>query len=136
MYKICQGESIQPVLDHIDRELSQDKHIVLLYGDLGAGKTHLVKAFVNAKLGTEADSPTFSLVNSYEKAGEVIHHFDLYRVESAEEVEDIGLWDYIDQAVPCFIEWPEKIAQLLPPESILQLKIQLTLDQCREYLFS
>tara|TARA_B110000091_G_scaffold32175_1_gene33618 strand:- start:743 stop:1114 length:372 start_codon:yes stop_codon:yes gene_type:complete len=118
--------------------VSQQKHIYLLHGNLGAGKTTWVKYLVS-HLGGDArqvDSPTFSLVNTYEVNGVRIHHFDLYRLESLEEIEDIGFMEYIDSGNLCIIEWPEKIAEFLPTEDVLTLNISLHLEKCRKYSFS
>ena len=135
-FEICDIEN-----DHtrmIEYVVSQQKHIYLLYGNLGAGKTTWVKYLVS-HLGGDArqvDSPTFSLVNTYEVNGTQIHHFDLYRLESLEEIEDIGFMEYIDSGNLCIIEWPEKIAEFLPTEDILTLNISLHLEKCRKYSFS
>jgi tRNA threonylcarbamoyladenosine biosynthesis protein TsaE len=118
--------------------VSQQKHIYLLHGNLGAGKTTWVKYLVS-HLGGDArqvDSPTFSIVNTYEVNGTQIHHFDLYRLESLEEIEDIGFMEYIDSGNLCIVEWPEKIAEFLPIEDILTLNISLHLEKCRKYSFS
>ena len=122
----------------IEYVVSQQKHIYLLYGNLGSGKTTWVKYLVS-HLGGDArqvDSPTFSLVNTYEVNGIQIHHFDLYRLESLEEIEDIGFMEYIDSGNLCIIEWPEKIAEFLPTEDVLTLNISLHLEKCRKYSFS
>ena len=118
--------------------VSQQKKIYLLHGNLGAGKTTWVKYLVS-HLGGDAhqvDSPTFSLVNTYEVNGSQIHHFDLYRLESLEEIEDIGFMEYIDSGNLCIVEWPEKITEFLPIEDILTLNISLHLEKCRKYSFS
>ena len=135
-FEICDIEN-----DHtrmIEYVVSQQKHIYLLYGNLGAGKTTWVKYLVS-HLGGDArqvDSPTFSIVNTYEVNGTPIHHFDLYRLESLEEIEDIGFMEYIDSGNLCIIEWPEKIAEFLPTEDVLTLNISLHLEKCRKYSFS
>lgn len=135
-FEICDIEN-----DHtrmIEYVVSQQKHIYLLHGNLGAGKTTWVKYLVS-HLGGDArqvDSPTFSIVNTYEVNGNQIHHFDLYRLESLEEIEDIGFMEYIDSGNLCIIEWPEKIAEFLPTEDILTLNISLHLEKCRKYSFS
>ena len=94
-----------------------DVKVFALYGEMGAGKTTLIKKIVEA-LGSEDEtsSPTFSIVNEYfsESAG-TIYHFDFYRINNEEEAFDIGYEDYIYSGNYCFIEWPEKIANLLPP---------------------
>jgi tRNA threonylcarbamoyladenosine biosynthesis protein TsaE len=93
-----------------------DCKVFALYGEMGVGKTTLIKKLVEI-LGShdETSSPTFSLVNEYfSKSAGTIYHFDFYRIESEEEVFDIGYEDYIYSGNYCFIEWPEKIANLLP----------------------
>lgn len=135
-FEICDIEN-----DHtrmMEYVVSQQKHIYLLHGNLGAGKTTWVKYLVS-HLGGDArqvDSPTFSIVNTYEVNGNQIHHFDLYRLESLEEIEDIGFMEYIDSGNLCIIEWPEKIAEFLPTEDVLTLNISLHLEKCRKYSFS
>ena len=93
-----------------------DLKVFAFYGEMGAGKTTLIKKIVEV-LGSndEVSSPTFSLVNEYfsETTG-TIYHFDFYRIESEDEVFDIGYEDYLYTSHYCFIEWPEKIANLLP----------------------
>lgn len=92
---------------------------VVLYGQIGAGKTTFVKAFCQQLQTQEnAHSPTFSLVNEYEYANGFIYHFDLYRLESLEEAIDIGIEDYLDDEHYCFIEWAELIDNILPDEVI------------------
>ena len=67
----------------------------------------------------EAASPTFSIVNEYLDAdGLPVYHFDFYRLESPQEALDIGVEDYFYSGRPCFIEWPERIGQLLPPDAV------------------
>tara|TARA_B100001109_G_C18750141_1_gene420943 strand:+ start:376 stop:798 length:423 start_codon:yes stop_codon:yes gene_type:complete len=84
------------------------KKTILLRGELGSGKTTLVKSVLK-KMGVNDDvtSPTFSIVNEYEFAGNIIYHFDLYRIENIEELDVIGFEDYIYGQNICFIEWPE-----------------------------
>ena len=93
---------------------------LLFYGDMGVGKTTLIKEIVK-QLGVLdiASSPTFSLVNEYEsKLGEKIYHFDFYRIESEEEAFDFGIEEYLYNNNWCFIEWPEKVENLLPLNSV------------------
>ena len=135
-FEICDIEN-----DHtrmMEYVVSQQKHIYLLHGNLGAGKTTWVKYLVSHLGGNarQVDSPTFSIVNTYEVNGNQINHFDLYRLESLEEIEDIGFMEYIDSGNLCIIEWPEKIAEFLPTEDILTLNISLHLEKCRKYSFS
>ncbi len=89
--------------------------IILLYGDMGVGKTTLVKSIVK-HLGSDSDvsSPTFSIVNEYTSKSGLIYHFDLYRINNIEETLDFGIEDYLYTEHWVIIEWPELIAELLP----------------------
>ena len=94
---------------------SVNSKVLLLYGDLGVGKTTIISEIVK-ELGCETDvsSPTFSIVNEYEVKGGLVYHFDFYRIDNEEEVYDIGFEDYLDSDHWIFIEWPEKISSLIP----------------------
>lgn len=92
--------------------------ILLFYGEMGMGKTTLIKELTK-QLGVaeEASSPTFSLVNEYvAKNQETIFHFDFYRINNEEEAYDIGLEEYLYSNDWCFIEWPSVLENLLPLE--------------------
>jgi len=100
---------------------------LLFYGEMGTGKTTLIKEIVS-QLGVQdvTHSPTFSLVNEYlSQKGETIYHFDFYRIEHEEEAYDIGIEEYFYGNNWCLIEWPEKVENLLPLESV---EIRLTLN--------
>ena len=88
---------------------------VHLSGDLGAGKTTFASGILNG-LGYQGVvlSPTFSIVESYAFERITVHHFDLYRIESAQELELIGFRDYFTQANIIMIEWPQRAIQMLP----------------------
>ena len=137
-FSYCLNDSEHPALDYLANQLNAGKRIILLTGELGAGKTTFVKHFLNSYLKEpiEVDSPTFSIVNTYASEGRSFHHFDLYRLDSLEEIEDIGLMEYLESGSLCFIEWPEKIAEFLPTEDVLTLNISLHLEKCRKYSFS
>lgn len=95
--------------------------VVCFYGEMGAGKTTLIKAIVQELGGIDlANSPTFGLVNEYNDAYEnlLAFHFDFYRIENELEALDLGLEDYLNSNAWLFIEWPEKIAALLPEDAV------------------
>jgi len=107
------------------------RHIAF-YGELGAGKTALVKALCG-QLGVydHPSSPSYALVHIYQAAEAKIYHLDLYRLNRAAEVADLGLPDMLDdEAAYCFIEWPE-IAEDFLPDSVLKLRITAEEDESR-----
>lgn len=98
----------------------QTGDVIALYGDLGAGKTTLVKGIVEALTSVQSNevvSPTFSYLNIYE--GKVpLYHFDLYRLEGAQEFLDKGFLDFFEGEGICLIEWPDRIQNLLPKNTL------------------
>ena len=87
---------------------------LLFYGEMGVGKTTLIKALVKELGGIEeVSSPTFSIVNEYELKDDKVFHFDLYRIRSLEEAYNFGIEDYLDAGHWVFIEWPELIETIL-----------------------
>lgn len=109
-------------------EYLSSKSVVYLYGNLGAGKTTLVRGYLRAAgyLGT-VKSPTYNLVEEYLINGKKIHHFDLYRITMPEELEWIGIDDYFNLQSVCFIEWPKRGEGFLPkPDVIITLTTQGT----------
>ena len=93
---------------------SLDSRIILIYGEMGVGKTTLIRELVK-ELGYTRDisSPTFSIVNEYELLENLVYHFDFYRIESEEEIYDIGFEDYLQTGNWIFIEWPEKVKHFI-----------------------
>jgi tRNA threonylcarbamoyladenosine biosynthesis protein TsaE len=104
----------------------QRREAVCLTGPLGAGKSTLARGLIRALAGggTEAPSPTFTLVQTYDTPGFAISHFDLYRLERPEEILELGLDEALDGGA-AVIEWAEKLAHHLPPD---RLDVELTLD--------
>ncbi|MGF7184273.1 tRNA threonylcarbamoyladenosine biosynthesis protein TsaE [Desulfitispora alkaliphila] len=100
--------------------------VITLSGDLGAGKTTFAKGFARG-MGVEdvVTSPTFTIVNEYEGKYFALYHFDVYRLDDASELEEIGYEEYFysSQAVT-LIEWPERVKELIPDEH-LRVKIDL-----------
>jgi len=106
--------------------MEQPCRIVMMEGEMGAGKTTLTKAICGA-MGADMDevnSPTFAIVNEYDIPGDVIYHFDFYRIKTPTEAIDFGLFDYMDSGRWCFMEWSEKVEGLLPDETVM-IKIEI-----------
>ncbi|MBK5191733.1 MAG: tRNA (adenosine(37)-N6)-threonylcarbamoyltransferase complex ATPase subunit type 1 TsaE [Flavobacteriaceae bacterium] len=103
-------------IDNIAKQLLSEvkSKTLLFYGEMGAGKTTLIKALIKA-LGSDdiVSSPTFSLVNEYHTDQGKIYHFDFYRIEDETEALDMGFEDYLDSDSWKLIEWPQKIENLL-----------------------
>lgn len=119
-------------LDEVAKKIinfASDIRIWTFEGELGAGKTTLIKAIGKAwEVEDTIQSPTYSLVNEYHtKSGKIIYHFDFYRIEDETEVMDIGYEEYFYSDAYCLIEWPSRITNLIPQKH-LQLKILLKDD--------
>ena len=117
-----------PSLDAIDSvarqfvDLMGDYTVFAFNGEMGAGKTTFINA-LSRVLGVDEDptsSPSFAIINEYRSSttAELIYHFDLYRLENLEEAFDIGVDDYLDSGAICFLEWPERIADILPDDTV------------------
>lgn len=100
--------------------------IWLFYGEMGSGKTTLIKQICDLlNVDENVSSPTYSIVNEYEdENGESIYHFDFYRIKSESEAFDIGYEDYFFSGDLCLVEWPEKIPNLLP-DKYLKVTIKI-----------
>ena len=103
--------------------------IIALHGTMGAGKTTLIRE-IASQMGVvdNVTSPTFAIVNQYNTADDSrIYHFDFYRIEKVEEAYDFGYEEYFFSGDLCFVEWPERIAELMPDDT-LNITIELTED--------
>ncbi|MEM9326251.1 MAG: tRNA (adenosine(37)-N6)-threonylcarbamoyltransferase complex ATPase subunit type 1 TsaE [Bacteroidota bacterium] len=103
-----------------------DHEVWAFYGEMGAGKTTLIKQ-LGIVLGVKdvMSSPSFAIINQYATVGEqIVHHFDFYRMKDESEALDLGIEDYFYSGDHCFIEWPERILGLLP-EKHLKININL-----------
>ena len=118
-------ENISSAVNQLLEVINHGPKIWLFRGEMGAGKTTLVKEIgQQIKVKSIVQSPTFSLVNPYEtESGEIIYHFDLYRLENVQEAVDIGIEEYLDSGHLCFIEWPER-AEIL--WNIPHINIEIT----------
>ena len=115
-------------------DLSIEKgHLYGLIGPNGAGKTTLIREIV-AALGSAdtVTSPTFAIVNQYKAGKERIHHFDFYRIDDQREAYDFGYEEYFYSGDLCLVEWPEKIEQLLP-DNTMTVRITVDSDTARTF---
>lgn len=124
-------DTIHVVSDHI-KDLINNYTIFLFEGDMGSGKTTLIKQIVkDIGISENVKSPTFSLVNEYIENDLIIFHFDLYRINKENELDSIGFYEYIDSGKLCFIEWPNIAIQNIYKDYVL-IKISITSDSERE----
>ena len=95
-----------------------NKNIVLISGDMGAGKTTLIKEMLKSmNVIDNISSPTFSIINEYNTSKEdIIYHMDLYRIKSVDELEGIGLFEYLESGNLCIIEWGDMIEEIIESE--------------------
>ena len=126
-------ENISNAANQLLEAINLGPKIWLFRGEMGAGKTTLVKEIVqHLKIKSIVQSPTFSLVNPYEtESGEIMYHFDLYRLENVHEAIDIGIEEYLDSGHLCFIEWPER-AEILWNIPHVNIEIVNLTEFCRK----
>ena len=120
------ADAAQKFLSHF-----RQHRIFAFYGSMCSGKTTIIKAICRALGAVDiVSSPTFTLVNEYRTAkGESLYHIDFYRIKKLEEVFDFGIEEYFYSGSYCFIEWPELIGDILPPETV---KIRITVDDMEQ----
>ena len=106
--------------------------VILITGEMGAGKTTLIKQIlVDLNVIDNVSSPTFSIINEYKtKTEDLIYHMDLYRIDKMEELDGIGFFEYLESGNLCLIEWGERIKSLLP-DNIYTIEIELNEDNFR-----
>jgi tRNA threonylcarbamoyladenosine biosynthesis protein TsaE len=131
-------KSVRYSLSEIDQVAKQllsslpTRCVVLIEGDMGVGKTTLMSALLHQCGVEEVSSPTYSVVNEYSTSdGKKIHHYDLYRIQSVDELMELGFMDLLEQADWHFIEWPNVGAPFYPA-NVIHWNIQLLSDKRRE----
>ncbi|TAH03930.1 MAG: tRNA (adenosine(37)-N6)-threonylcarbamoyltransferase complex ATPase subunit type 1 TsaE [Sphingobacteriales bacterium] len=128
----CESQLIKTAKTII--EFATQNKVFLFYGEMGAGKTTLINAICK-HLGVveHTSSPTFSIVNQYQTKQDEIFHFDFYRLKNQTEALDLGYEEYFYSGAYCFVEWPEKIPDLLPPNCV---KVKITvLEEKKRMIF-
>lgn len=120
-------------------KLMGDETVYAFNGEMGAGKTTFINALCR-RLGVEDDmtnSPSFAIINEYrsDTTAELIYHFDLYRLENIDEALEIGVEDYFDSGALCFLEWPERIADILPDDTV-KVDIRVNPDNSRDIIIA
>ncbi len=134
--KITSLEHIHEAAKHFIQAMG-DNTVFAFHGKMGAGKTTFIKAICETLGVTDViNSPTFAIVNEYrsDETGELIYHFDFYRIKKLDEVYDMGYEDYFYSGALCFIEWPELIDDLLPGNAV-KVDIQEESDGSRTIRF-
>jgi len=117
-------------------DFAANEKVFIFDGDMGAGKTTFIKTFCKV-LGIEdvVSSPTYSIVNEYESPGGSVYHFDFYRIKDIQEAYDLGYEEYFYGGGICLIEWPERVAELLP-DHLVRVEIAIVNDNRRVFNFS
>jgi len=135
-------QTITYTLDRIDEmahlliQEAGDQKIWIFKGEMGAGKTTLIKSLAKAlKVADSVSSPTFGIVNEYQtQTKELLYHFDFYRLDDPMEALDIGIEEYFYSGNYCWLEWPEKIAPFLP-EQFFHIELALASETGRILTF-
>lgn len=123
IFTINSIEELENVSDKII-QLTESNAIFCFYGNLGAGKTTLIKLICEKlSVSDSISSPTYPIINEYQYPDGIIYHIDLYRLKSIDEALNIGLEEYLYSGNLCFIEWPDNFESILPDKHI---KIKIT----------
>jgi hydrolase, P-loop family len=135
--RIASTDDLNRAADEFVR-LMDSSTVYAFNGEMGAGKTTFIMALLR-RLGVGDDlagSPSFAIINEYrsDTTAELIYHFDLYRLESLEEALDIGIEDYFDSSALCLLEWPERVADILPDDTV-SVDIRVNDDGSRTLTF-
>lgn len=135
--RIASTDDLNRAADEFVR-LMDSSTVYAFNGEMGAGKTTFIMALLR-RLGVGDDlagSPSFAIINEYrsDTTAELIYHFDLYRLESLEEALDIGIDDYFDSGALCLLEWPERVADILPDDTV-SVDIRVNDDGSRTLTF-
>ena len=129
----CDLDDMQQLVEEIKDKLIN--RIVFLNGDLGAGKTTLVNFFVKSMgLGEHSSSPTFTLLQIYGNGENKIFHYDLYRLNNFEELDNIGFFEQIEEEGTFFIEWANKFDLKKYLENIVEINIEITNKNNRDII--
>ena len=120
-YLLASPDTLEPVARQFIEEVLPWGDIFAFYAPMGTGKTTFIKTLCEA-LGVQdvINSPTFSIINEYraEPSGELIYHFDCYRLEKLNDALNLGAEDYLQSGALCFIEWPEVMEDILPADTV------------------
>ena len=129
-YRVANTESLPAAAAWLI-ENAGEKKVFVFQAPMGAGKTTFIKSICGyLHVEDSTSSPTFSIVNEYHTANGPIYHFDFYRLKSEQEAFDLGYEEYFYSGDYCFIEWPEKIPNLIPEDAAI-VKIEVAEDQSR-----
>lgn len=129
MITITSIDELDRAVDWLEEQIkTTGKTVVALYAPMGAGKTTLISRFAERRNAEQQpSSPTFAIINTYDTPTGVIFHFDLYRIDTRREAEDLSLADYFyEKEAISLVEWPEKIEEFLPDDITLRVKIEVT----------
>ncbi len=123
-FHISHQDELVQVVEYVLKH-HKDQRVIFLEGNLGAGKTRFVEAFVK-KIGYQESiiSPTFSIVNEYSFNDSIVYHMDLYRLDRVEDLFEIGMEDYLFSGHYCFIEWPQLLEDVFDLDP-LRIKIDI-----------